>query len=79
MRKQSEVDLYARLRAACVGVNVVAQPGRATIERVSAELGLHEKETERFLEKWSGRDWWDWGVSVWGGWFTPDAPDRLTR
>lgn len=38
---------------------------------VARELGIPEKRTAYILGKWTDRDWWDYGVNVLAGWFTP--------
>lgn len=35
------------------------------------------KQAHATLAKWERRGWWDWGTTLEGGWFTPEAPERL--
>jgi len=37
------------------------------------ELGLHWKRTAYLCEKWTRKGWWEYGVSVDLGWFTPEG------
>lgn len=43
----------------------------------AAEIGMNEKRAMAILEKWTGRGWWDYGVSAQCGWFEPGAPGKL--
>jgi hypothetical protein len=37
---------------------------------VGVSLGIHEKRALYLLRKWTGKSWWNWGVSLRGGWLT---------
>ena len=34
------------------------------------ELGIHPKRGAYILDKWTGKGWYDYGVSVMAGWLT---------
>ena len=50
----------------------------ALADAIGARVGLHHKRVLYILEKWMGRDWWDYGVTCRSGWFTPAGWERLT-
>lgn len=69
--KPDEVALYAAIRA------IGRQPARSAIEAASVKLGVALKRTDYLLGKWDRKGWWDFGTSLWSGWFTDDAPAAL--
>lgn len=75
MRKPDEIELYAAVR------HLRVQPyeaGRELPDATAARLGIAEKRGYCLLQKWADKGWWDYGVSLRCGWFTPDAPEVLT-
>lgn len=44
----------------------------------AAVLSIPEKRAYYLLDKWTNNGWWDYGVSLRSGWFTPEAPAVLT-
>ena len=52
-------------------------PGLGRVEAVTDALGIPLKRREYWLQKWSDKGWWNYGVSPRSGWFEPGAPDRL--
>jgi hypothetical protein len=73
--KQSEKDFFNLLRGG--GSAAFQQPGRKAIETARATVGVPEKMAYYWLEKWCGKDWWDYGISIGGGWFTSKAPEKM--
>lgn len=45
---------------------------------IARALGIPEKRAWALLKKWSDRGWWNYGVSLRGGWFEPGAPESLS-
>jgi hypothetical protein len=74
-RKLEEIALYAALRALAPGAYM--NPGIEAIEDQARRLGVPEKRAFCWVEKWCCKGWWDYGVSLRGGWFTPEAPPSL--
>lgn len=74
MIKPDELALFKALRSL-----PTCQPGVCAIIKTLASLGIHENRGHRILMKWSDRDWWDYGVSARGGWFTDTAPVELSE
>ena len=46
---------------------------------VGVRLGLHEKRAAYMLEKWSGKGWWECGVSLRTGWLTEKGLEAARR
>lgn len=40
---------------------------------IAQGMGQNEKQALRWVEKWDARGWWDYGVSLRSGWFTPEG------
>lgn len=38
----------------------------------------HSNQFHYYLSKWCNRNWWDYGVSLRGGWLTEDGVKALT-
>lgn len=79
MRKPDEVALYAALRARSTVVNeYVRSPGDImALEDEAKRLGIHEKRAFTLVGKWCDKGWWDYGVTLRSGWFTPTSPETL--
>lgn len=56
----------------------IAQPGLFAISEEAERIGIHPKRALRIVEKWVGLGWWEFGVSLRGGWFTKSAPEELS-
>lgn len=58
-------------------VTIYANSKNATltpeIRRVTAALGIPVNRAEHLLQKWSEKDWFNYGVSVWGGWLEDEG------
>lgn len=78
MRKPDEIAFYAALRALHKGPYKAQQYDLPFADKVGAQLGIHEKRVYGLLNKWTDRDWWEFGVSMRSGWFTEAAPLVLT-
>lgn len=76
-RKADEIALYATLRERAPGSGVDGQPGLYFVKDAALFLGIPEKRMFGLLLKWSGRGWWDYGVTARSGWFTPEAPEAI--
>ena len=50
---------------------------RTSMVKIYTELGMPEKRAFYLLMKWTGNNWWDYGMWAWGGWFTDQAPEAL--
>lgn len=72
-RRPDEVALFNTLRA-----RPDRPSTRTTIIAICDELGIQHNRAFYLLEKWGGKDWWDYGTWAWGGWFTEQAPQSLT-
>lgn len=48
-------------------------PDCQLVEAVANGLGMHHKRLTYILHKWTDRREWNYGVSVWSGWFEPAA------
>ena len=46
-------------------------PHAKTARELAEEIGIHPKRACRIFEKWSGKDWYEYGVAVDLGWLTP--------
>jgi len=76
MRKADEITLYAALRDLHGGpFNAKRCPEFA--DAVGVFFGIQPKRVYGLLEKWVRLGWWEYGVSVRAGWFTPEAPERI--
>jgi hypothetical protein len=40
---------------------------------------LPDKQWAYYLEKWCKKGWYEFGVSLRGGWFTPEGAEAITR
>lgn len=74
MVKADEIELYNELWARCP----IDAPykDRERVRDVIASLDINEKRALYLLDKWSDRGWYEWGVVIDGGWFTPEAPSQ---
>lgn len=77
MRKPDEIQFYAALRTLHKGPYKSQQTGIPFADKVAEDLGIPEKRAYSLLNKWTDRDWWEYGVSMRSGWFTEDAPEVL--
>lgn len=75
--KADEIAFYAALRAMAPGAYGAGAPGLLAIEEQARRLGIPEKRAFGLVEKWCRKNWWDYGVSLRGGWFTPEAPQNI--
>ena len=46
--------------------------GQVYVRDLVHELGIPEKRTAYIFEKWTGKGWYDWGVSVMARWLTEE-------
>lgn len=49
---------------------------RFAVEVLAARNLFQQPPTRQehfYLEKWAGKDWWDYGVSLRGGWLTTEG------
>lgn len=82
-RRPDELALFREMRAApdiLSGSPLpcgCTSPGRQKVEDIARTIGIPEKRVSYILEKWSGKGWWEYGVNVWCGWFTEQAPEEL--
>lgn len=76
-KRKDEITLYNTLRGQTYTPNA-RQPGRQVIEEYARLLSMPEKRVTYLLDKWTSKGWWDWGVNQYGGWFTNEAPERLS-
>ena len=75
MRKPDEIEFYRLLRerAARDESGTFFGPGHEVMALCDS-IGLHHKRAFSMLMKWSQRNWIDYGMWAWGGWFNEDAP-----
>ena len=78
--KRDEIELYAFLRYRAHHWI----PGQRRIlcgvhmrDLIRDQKIVHPNRAWYLLEKWGGRGWYDWGVSIAAGWFTENAPRKL--
>lgn len=76
MRRPDEIALYGLLRERHGGPYNPRQQEFAT--HIAAGIGIYEKRATYLLDKWTGRGWWDYGVTLRSGWFTDAAPPLLS-
>lgn len=43
------------------------------LDEIAQGLGIHDKRSYYILTKWDDKGWWDSGVSLRSGWFTPEG------
>jgi len=48
-------------------------PNPPYVRQLVADLGMNEKRAACILEKWAGKGWYDYGVSVMAGWLTDEG------
>ena len=71
MVKSDEIKFYAFLRSALAR----NETPRAAIG--SPDCPVSHKRAWYLLNKWAGRGWYEYGVTLDLGWFTPAAPSCL--
>lgn len=66
------LDIYNRCR------NGYAKKDGISPREIINEEGfyMHYKRAWRILEKWSGKDWYEWGVTMDLGWLTPNGMEK---
>lgn len=48
--------------------------------RIPSDLWKGIKKQEyRYLSKWTGKGWWEFGVSLRSGWLTPEGKEALEK
>ena len=72
MRKADEIAFYDAVRRAR------AQNDSSFVDAIAVQHGFNEKQAMAWVDKWDRKGWWDYGVSLRSGWFTPEAPTELT-
>ena len=72
-RRSDEVAFYAAMRT----LKQSGSAGSTAVFALVESLGMNEKRAAYLLGKWTGKRWWDYGVSLFSGWFTPQAPLEL--
>ncbi|MEN5117484.1 DNA cytosine methyltransferase [Luteimonas sp. TWI662] len=84
--RQDEVELYAALRLAAADYRDADGNrgngywgGAAVVTGLLHGLGINEKRGYYLLMKWTSKGWIDYGKWAWGGWFTDEAPQELSR
>lgn len=70
MRKPEEIKLYAILK------EKRPLPCGTFADDHFEEAGCGKKGYY-YLRKWDEKGWWDYGVSLRSGWFTPESPAAL--
>ncbi len=69
--KPNEQLLLSKLAAAHGGPY---NPNRAdAVDRIAHRHGINEKRALYLCEKWEARGWWEYGISIRSGWFTPEG------
>lgn len=74
MRKPDEVALFNLLRAEIDSLNADTFVDAFPCEIIGDRLGIPRKRVYSLLDKWDRNRWWEFGVSLRSGWFTPNAP-----
>jgi hypothetical protein len=77
MRKPDELAFFAAARAAAARSATGTCPGRVALQRAAEGLGMHPNRANDLLRKWDQKGWWNYGVTLWAGWFEPEAPQVL--
>ena len=75
MRKADEIAFYSEVRR--MRPTGPYQVGAELPDATAARLCMHQNRAYRLLEKWADKGWWEYGVSLRCGWFTPEAPEVL--
>lgn len=73
-RRDDELKLFKTMRS-----DTVLHFGTERLSTIFDLLGIPEKRGAYILSKWSDKGWWDYGVSLYCGWFTDKAPDELLQ
>jgi hypothetical protein len=45
--------------------------------KVAEKIEMHPKRLAYILYKWCEKDWWEYGVNVYRGWFTESLPFKF--
>ena len=77
MVKPDEITFYAAMRERAADGGITMQPGIRALGEEAERLGIPYKRAHGMVAKWARKGWWDYGVSVRGGWFTRKAPASL--
>jgi len=43
------------------------------VRQLVADIGMNEKRAAYILQKWSDKQWYDYGISVMAGWLTDEG------
>ena len=49
------------------------------VDELANDLGFPSKQALSWAEKWVRKGWWDYGVTLRSGWFTPEGIETLKR
>lgn len=71
--KPDERQLLRRLAELQPGYGKRRPPEWAFATDVGVALGMAEKRAAYVLDKWAGKGWWEYGVSLRTGWLTPEG------
>jgi hypothetical protein len=47
-------------------------PNQPYVRQLVIDLGMNEKRAAYILEKWTNKDWYNYGVNVLAGWLTEE-------
>jgi len=53
--------------------------GKAFYLFAAEELSLEDEQHYNYMVKWTDRGWWEYGVSLRTGWFTPEGIEAIQK
>lgn len=71
--KADEFLLFRTMREQCDTPAVAGYHGMLRPREVVTALEIPPRRAAWLFEKWSARNWYDWGTNILGGWLTIDA------
>lgn len=73
--KDDEIEFLQYLISKCNNGNGYCQPGRDAV----AEYNMNDKRKTYILNKWDNKGLWDYGVSLYSGWFKTENKDEIFK
>ena len=71
--RDDEKKLWNAVRDAHGGPHHGGRRQFVLADEIGERHGIPTKRVHYLLEKWSGKGWWESGVTARTGWFTPDG------
>ena len=70
LMKQKEADFIKTL--------LDKTKGQSNVANMAFDFS-DDKQLMYYLDKWTGKNWWEYGVSLRTGWFTPQGIKHFTE